>query len=76
VTVLTPVPMANPRPAPWWAQYAKALLALAGTTPPAVVFAWLDAAGICTVPPWLAALTTVVSGVAAVLSGPKNAPRA
>lgn len=63
---------AAPAPVPWYAQYAKALLAFAGTTPPAVVFAWLDSAGVTVIPSWTQALITVVCGVAAVVFGPKN----
>lgn len=68
-----PAHAAAPAAPPWWAHYAKALLALAGTTPPAVVFAWLDSAGVHSVPPWLSAPVTVVCGIAAVLLGPRNA---
>lgn len=70
---VTPLPA--PAVAPWWAQYAKALLALAGTTPPAVVFAILESNGVH-VAGWIAAVVTVLLGVAAVLFGPKNAPKA
>lgn len=68
---VVPLPAA---PAPWWAQYAKSLLALAGVTPPATVFAILAANGVH-VAGWLSVAVTVLLGVAAVLFGPKNAPK-
>ncbi|WP_336158204.1 hypothetical protein [Amycolatopsis sp. VC5-11] len=66
---------AAPYTPPLWLRYAKALLALAGATPPAAVFAWLDSAGVHAVPPWVSALVTVVCAVAAVAAGPKNAEK-
>ena len=72
-------PVAVPAPAvaapPWWAQYAKSLLALAGATPPAVVFSWLEAAGVHALPGWAQLVITAVCSIAAVLFGPKNAPK-
>ncbi|MET7989860.1 hypothetical protein ABZU76_03015 [Amycolatopsis sp. NPDC005232] len=62
-------------PVPWWARYAKGLLALAGSVPPVTVFAWLDSVGVHAVPPWLQALITGVCAVAAVVAGPKNVPK-
>lgn len=58
-------------PAPWYARYAKALGAFAGTLTPQVVFGILDANGVH-VNGWLNLAITVVLGTAAAAVAPKN----
>lgn len=54
------------------AGYAKTLLVLLGTVPPAVVLTWLQSAGVTHMPAWVAPVVTVVLGAVAVLFGPRN----